>query len=463
MTSSVLQLVKFGCKSRISFLNHLSHLRTSAGTERQVHSFCSYQNSGFATMDSKVTCHLHLEQHRWFNTTDRYPSIYSFQSSTSLGIFDRLVSPNVNSIASLPEVATALNEQATLSTIEGLRRAEEILESMPGPLHTAVLGLLADSFYSLGMYDESITILQQIQPAVKRGSAHDYLQVDFAIAKAMYLNGNFESALQAVTALLDKPEMLSSLVSRGKLMNTKGIIILANLDTEKAAAVQDTIESIDLLQIAANTLEQESPKDASEAFNNLGVAHAVSSFESAEPKHREAAISSLQIALQKVQHAEENQYFLRGCIYSNMAQILLDGEPQNDSDLKLASEYSREAMLIFEQKAIDINLTELERQNGLSRALTLVALCYVRANSAVMAEGLYQAAIDKYVSTDPFIKMAHRDSLSRYSDLCKKWEKREADARRLEQTSNEVNSSIPHNWRDKHGIMCGLTIPRSII
>lgn len=455
--TSILQLAKCSFKSPVFFLDREVLLRINTGAERQVRNFCSYKTEVFATRELGI--HLRSEPRRRFDAADSYSSTHSFQSNASLGIFDVFVSPNVDSIAPLPEVATALNGQATISSVEGLRRAEEILETMPSPLHIAVLSLLADSLYVLGMYEETIIILQRIQNAVKQGSADDYLQVDFAMAKTLFLNGNFGSALETVTTLLDKPEMTPSTVLRGKLTNSKGIVTLANLDTGKIAG-EGSIESIKLLQTAANDLEHESPEAASEAFNNLGVAHAVSEIESAQPKRTEAAISSLQTALQKAEHAEENKYFLRGCIYSNMAQILLDDEAQDDSVLKLASEYSREAMLIFEQKAIDINLTESERQNGLSRALSLVALCYSRADSAVMAEGLYQASIDKHASADPLTKISHRDSLRRYSDLCKNWEKREADVCRLQQTSNEINISLPEKWRDSHGIICGLIIPK---
>lgn len=420
-----------------------------------------YKSSDSVTKKLGSPCQLQIGRPRWLNTTNNHPFMNSFQSNGSLGVFERLVKPSVDSIAPLPEVAVALKNHPTIVTVEGLRRAAEILESMPGPLHTAVLSLLADSFYLLGLYDEAITTLQQILTSINKNRDIEYMQVEFAMAKALFLSGNFESALHTVTALLDQHEVKSSPILSGKVMNVKGAIMLVNALNAKTS-LDEINESIYFLQRAANNLEQGSPEDASEAFNNLGIALAISELQGCQSNRDTKAISSFQIAQQKAKLAEGKEKFLMGCIYSNMAHLLLHGETEDSSVLKLASEYSREAMLIFEQNGNDINLNDSERQNCLSRALSLVALCYTRVDSAVMAEGLYQAAIDNNDPLDIFGKLCHRDALQNYSDLCEKWDKREADAYRLQQSSDEINASLPQKWRDKHGIFSGLVIPREI-
>ena len=52
--------------------------------------------------------------------------------------------------------------------------------------------------------------------------------------------------------------------------------------------------------------------------------------------------------------------------------------------------------------------------------------------------------------------LEHRDSLTGYSDLCREWDKREGDAKRLQMQAREADASLPTGWQGEPGIISGL-------
>merc|ERR1712137_1267903 len=108
-------------------------------------------------------------------------------------------------------------------------------------------------------------------------------------------------------------------------------------------------------------------------------------------------------------------------LYGNMAWCLLQEPGISDDTLKLASEYSKNAL-----DAVEASIDSNEKQAYIARALTLIASCYVKAGSAVTAEGLLQTSIETR-GADPLTNLAHISALETYASLCNQWDKRKVD------------------------------------
>ena len=143
---------------------------------------------------------------------------------------------------------------------------------------------------------------------------------------------------------------------------------------------------------------------------------------------------------------------IRTHLYCNMAWTLL----QQDDELKLASEYSSNALFFAEK--LQNQVSEQNFNWALGRSLRLVALCYARAESALTAEGLFQTAIDSLekASKDPLSRLDLRDAREDYATLLHQWDKRSHDAENQEMRGQAANESLPEGWRDKSNICCGL-------
>jgi hypothetical protein len=144
--------------------------------------------------------------------------------------------------------------------------------------------------------------------------------------------------------------------------------------------------------------------------------------------------------------------FIRSQLYCNMAWTLL----QLDDELKLASEYSSTALSIAEK--LEGKLTERDYHRALGRSLRLAAACYAQADSAIVAEGLFQSAIDslKKASKNSLSQLDLRDAHNGYAGLLRQWDKRSRDAENQEKNSANVNESLLQGWRDKSSICSGL-------
>ena len=362
-------------------------------------------------------------------------------SSSSLGLFAAHVEPHLESLSVLPEINAAVLLDPTDSSIEGLTRAVQIFESMGGPLHTAVLALLADAYQQTGKYEQAIQVLEKLMQVESASSG----SIQLALSKALCYHGDFDRALQVTSELLDSPSVQSSAAARGTVLCAQGTIQL--LLMTKDDDYQQAQEVIKVLRVAAISLEP----NAAAAYNNLGIAQVVSEVTFLDRIRVDAAMSSFHTGL-----GMTDNELLRGRIYNNMATTLLLEEHEDDDEmLKLASEYSRDALKTYETGA---TLSETEKRNGLGLALGLVASCYVRADAAVTAEGLFQTAIDTS-GVEPMTKIAQREAYRSYSALCAKWDNRQADTERLERKSVEISDTLADAWKDKPAIMSGLVFP----
>jgi tetratricopeptide (TPR) repeat protein len=312
---------------------------------------------------------------------------------------------------------------------------------MGGPLHTAVLALLAEAYQHTGEYKNAIQILEKVQQVDSSSPG----RVQLALTNTLCYIGDFDRALKTVIELSAFPQIESSRFARGTVLCTQGTIIVLHLTKENT--YQEAYEGIQILRVAAKSLESDA---AAIAYNNLGVAQLASEITFLDRIRVDPPMTSFQNALSMTDNS-----LLRGRIYNNMASTLLLDKYDDGNMLKLASEYSREAIRIYETAT---TLTATETKVGLGRALGLAACCYVRADSAVTAEGLFQTAIET-TGVDPLTKIVQRETFRRYAELCRKWDKRQADAEKLQERSNEINETLPDTWKDKLSIMGGLVFP----
>jgi len=181
----------------------------------------------------------------------------------------------------------------------------------------------------------------------------------------------------------------------------------------------------------------------------------------AEPDSLDEALTSFRDVLNKLEKMETSSpplsssltaNLIQTHLYCNMAWILL----QQEEELKLASEYSSNALSFAEKLKGEVS--DQDYQGALGRSLRLVASCYARADSALTAEGLFQSAIDSLekASKDPMARLDLRDAHEHYAALLHQWDKRSRDAEIQEEKGRNVNELLPEGWKDKSSICSGL-------
>lgn len=381
------------------------------------------------------------------DTVRRFSTDSSFRSplasSSSLGLFDSHVSPHIESLSALPEINAADMSDPTPASIEGLKRAVQIFEGIGGPLHTAVLVLLADAYQQTGQYELSTQILKKLI----NDDSTSPTRTRLALSKVLCFQGDFDGALQISTELLGSPDVMSSPIARGLALCSQGTTRLLQLSS--ASSYQKSQDIVEVIGVAAKSLEPH----AAAAYNNKGIAQFVSEIIFLDRVRVDPAMTTFHKALEMTDDA-----LLEGRIYNNMATTLLLDDDDDEHLLKLASEYSRNAIRIYESAT---TLSESEKRSGLARALALAANCYVRADSAVTAEGLFQTAIET-TGVDPLTKITQREAFASYSDLCSKWDKRAVDAERLKLKGAQVNDTLPDGWKGQQGIVSGLIFPTTL-
>ena len=375
---------------------------------------------------------------RGFSTATSFRS--PLASSTSLGLFDSHVSPHLESISVLPEVNAADLSDPTPASIDGLKRAVQIFEAVGGPLHIACLALLADAYQQTGQYELAIQILKKLL----NEDSPSPTRIRLALSKVLCYHGDFDDAFQVSSELLKTNDVMASVVGRGLALCSQGTVRLLQLSS--ASTYQTSQEIIEVIRVAAKSLE---PKAAS-VYNNLGIAQVVSELIFLDRVRVDPAMTSFHKGLEMTDDA-----LIMGRMYNNMATTLLLDNDEDEYLLKLASEYSRNAIQVYESAT---TLSETEKRMGLGRALGLAANCYVRANAAVTAEGLFQTAIEA-TGVDPLTKLTQREAFRSYSDLCRQWDKRTVDAEKLNLKVVQVHDSLPDAWKSQPSIVSGLIFP----
>jgi tetratricopeptide (TPR) repeat protein len=178
---------------------------------------------------------------------------------------------------------------------------------------------------------------------------------------------------------------------------------------------------------------------------------------------------------------------LHARLLSNMAYGMLHMNHHADY-ITRSLEYASESLAIYDAMKISNNNNEVNASDevstessvlidkeGLSRTLSILGTCYHLHGNAIIAQGLFQSALDKVpvnftkLSADatPLQLVEQSDTYDRYSDLCNDWDEREGDSKHLRQKADEINANLlPNGWKDKtsiHGSLwfwTGATIQR---
>ncbi|KAG7351037.1 hypothetical protein IV203_010397 [Nitzschia inconspicua] len=390
--------------------------------------------------------------------------------ASSLGLESRLIRPVLSSIRQLPEVETVLNNKemfASHSTLENLNRASQIFSSFQngGREHMAIQSLIAECQQRMGSYTEVLQTLEELQSSANQEALPPHFQYDILLAKAKvnWNNGDFAESqrlCESMIAMYDDFEETfpATNLHMASAMTGKALSQLAAMkNLEDAYSVRDYFQiSVKFLERhppTANTLPQ------AVVMLNSGIAEAIYNMFLEETNNvsvpMDAALRSWFQGLQKVDvHRNSNflenaaSQYLQANIQSNLAWGVLNYEQDRSDYLSKASDYAKKALSVYDDQNGALG------KEGLSHVLTVVASCYFKAESAVTAEGLFQSAIDRKGNegsgTGKLLQL--KEAYHQYASLCRQWEKREGDAKRLEKESQTIDESLPPGWQSKSGM-----------
>lgn len=412
-------------------------------------------------------------RHNMSTASDHPMNRLSF-SVASLGLERGFISPVLATIKQLPEVEIAWNEFPSRATIDNLKRAADVFASFDkgGKEHIAVCAMLAECQQRLAFYDESLLSLDQLgilcQSTSIPNATEDML---LAKAKVLWTKGEFLQAQELCESIISEYNDLQEVFPTTSLhmasaMSGKALSQLAAMKT-----MDDAYSVRDYFRIAIKFLERHPPSANSlpqaAVHANCGVAEAVYAMFLREMNDVSVPMdSALRTWFQGLQKTESDRSettellgahyliaaskMLQSNIQANLAWGVLNYEKDRSDRLSKASEYAGKALKVHDDADIHNNLGA----EGMCRVLSIVASCYHEAGSAVTAEGLFQSAVDKkkILPAGPLSQLELRDACLWYAKLCRKWEKREGDAKRLEQEAAKIDDSLPVAWKGKSGI-----------
>lgn len=384
-------------------------------------------------------------------------------SSTILGLFESptIIKPHIKSIIQLPEVADALsanNRPVKFEQIDGLRRATDVFASFQkgGNEHCATLALLAEYWQMNAKYSESIAALEELKEycSVEGRGKGEMADVSLALSKAFWLNGEFDQGKQECDNLLEGTVSFYSPYQELSALTGHAINRLMLVDT-----LDDVFSVRDPFRMVVKQLEGTPSLGLALSLLNFGVAEVV--YAHVVERERkvdvplDGALRAWRQGLTTLKRASSKNKTLHMAIEarlrSNMAWALLQMKGAGDR-VDQASEFAGDALKIYDSEGMSF-------REGFGRTLALVATCYHKTSSAVTAEGLFQSSLgenEDLLLINPLAKLDIRDSIRGYADLCRDWDRREADAERLDQKAAAVESSMPDAWQGKLGIFSSL-------
>jgi tetratricopeptide (TPR) repeat protein len=378
------------------------------------------------------------------------------------------VTPVLASIQQLPEIDMIYQENKfpSRTAIDNLIRATDVFSSFGkgGREHLAACALLAECQQRLALYEDSLETLTEMQKLLQEGvipnSGED---LTLAKAKACWTNGDFDQSEalcdSIITTYNDLEETFQTTnLHMASAMSGKALSQLASMKTlDDAYSVRDyfriTIKFLERHPSTANNLPQ------AVAYSNCGTAEAIYALFLEETNDVSVPMDSAlrcwfqglqQTEGQKSAHLKMTSNTLQANMRANLAWGVLNYETDRSDSLEKASDYAKKA------------LSAHDAENGASvagmrRVLSIVASCYHKAGSAVIAEGLFQSATDeKSLLAGPTMLLELQDAYLGYAELCKQWEKRESDAKRLEQEAININNRLSDGWKGKSGIHSSL-------
>jgi tetratricopeptide (TPR) repeat protein len=394
-------------------------------------------------------------------------------SRSSLGLDRSYIVPNLAAIRQLPEVDTAWTEFSSPSTLDNLRRGSDVFASFNkgGSEYLAVNAMAAECQHRLGMYDEALHTLDELDHQILKNANDTTLttirkgseDILLARAKVLWTQGEFAQSQELCESLISDYDDLQESFPTTPLhlasaMTGKALAQLADMDTmDQAFSVRD------YFRITMKFLERHPSSNSlplAAAHANCGVAEVVYNNFLEETNDVSVPIdAALKVWFQGLQKTDcgiseetlgpqlsKASKVLQAEIQAGLAWGVLNYETDRSDRLEKASEYAKQALDA-------LGPGSATEEEGIRRVLSVVAACYLEAGSAVTAEGLFQSATDrKRVPPGPLPLLELQDALLGYSKLCANWDKREGDVKRLEKESAEISEKLPEAWRGKSGI-----------
>lgn len=416
----------------------------------------------------------------------------------------------LDTISVMPEVATVINGSVNSQAVEGLKRPRDIFHqySPKGEEYKAVLLLKAQVHSELNEFHECIKDLSIAYDLCQRDD-EKYI-ILLARSKINWLSGKFSQALRdadLIRNLALQVHFQQIPLYQGLALNASALSMLAEIRFKDVdmiringvkgldppnAQLSNISEVVDTLRMASSVLRNtyiRTKQDGNQYMSTLGLASSTSlinlgvaelmysliktqcigsnyfSYDHAMQSFRDSLnildeISSFDIELSDRQRVLAKT--MRVHAFSNMAWTLLNSSSYvkngptslNESVLKLSSEYAGDALKIAGELANDGQISSIA-QYHVNKSLCLVASCYIKAGSAVTAEGLLRTAMDNLkTQANPMYTIDARSAYVLYYMLCNNWEKRTADAERAKKKALDLDKSLG-SWEGMSAIYSG--------
>ena len=388
-------------------------------------------------------------------------------SVAGLGLEKSFISPVIASIRQLPEVELLYTEdddkKVSTNVLDNLTRAMDVFASFQkgGNEHLAVCALVAECQQLLASYDESIETLNEIRYLLQSDkSTLQSLQDDITLAQAkvFWTKGDFSTCQELCESIISTYDdlgesFLTTNLHMASAMSGKALSQLMAMNS-----LDDAYSVRDYFRITIKFLERHPPSSNSlpqaVSHSNCGSAEAIYALFLEETNNvsvpMDTALRNWFQGMLKLDGEESGSSpasrTLQSFMQSNLAWGILNYESDRSDRLTKASEYAKKALAV-QDNGNHIGV------GGKRRVLATVASCYHQAGSAVTAEGLFQSAIDRAnLSPNPSSLLEIQDAYKGYSDLCRQWDKREGDAKRLKHEAIAINDLLPDGWKNRSGM-----------
>lgn len=391
-------------------------------------------------------------------------------STSSLGLEPNFVRPVLDSIRTLPEVDSALNNFLTCtSTPDNLKRASEVFASFDegGKEHLAVQALLAEYQQRLSLYEDAVITIEEMRNSLAT-SKNKFVQTNLeedsilALAKVRWTMGDFRESEELCDKIISTYNDLEETFPSTNLHIASAMTGKALSQLGSMKSIDDAYSVRDFFRVAIKFLERHPPSENTlpnaAALSNGGLAEVIYNIFVEETNEISVPINPalrfLFQGLQKASISKSNSdiritaasHALEASIQANLAWGILNKEQHRSDYLSKASDYAKKSLEFYNSESI------LEKE-GLSWVLSVVASCYHQADNAVTAEGLFQSAINKdRISPGTLTKLQLREAYDGYSKLCIKWENRETDGENLMKEVERIEATLPSNWQKKAAI-----------
>lgn len=391
-----------------------------------------------------------------------------------LGLGPKWIAPYITMLLELPEVQHAADCLAgkikPSSMVDSeLERASQIMEGTQrgGNEHLAILALHAELQQRLGNHSRANRILCQLKelwmermgPQLENSPAS--IELSLARAKCLWYMGDFDQSYEFCNDILDSDEIQEYPIHYASALSGSGLSKLLTCHS-----LADAYRIRDPFRMAVKALEmyQSQLGTALTAANlNLGIAEVM--YGSIVERERQVEVPmdpalktwTRGISLLESRTLTRTEKALLSALdsrlQSNMAWGVLRINDEMDDIVPRALEFAGNAL-----KASDkIEEIQNEDKEYFRRVLTILATTYHKAGKAVTAEGLLQTATSLPRIGCTLTKLDERSALQSYSNLCRDWDKRQGDAKRLESRAKKLEEEeLPKTWQGKDDICSSL-------